>query len=87
VNGRSLKLFKLLKQNKMLGDISKLVRHAVDLPLLESKIRKLRSEIIDLEFKNKDLNDTLTLQNAQLLDLGHAIIKYQNTIGYEQQQQ
>jgi hypothetical protein len=51
VNGRSLKLFKLLKQNKMLGDISKLVRHAVDLPLLESKILKLRSEIIDLEFK------------------------------------
>jgi hypothetical protein len=84
-----LKLFKLLKQNKMLGEeyISKLVRHAVDLPLLESKIRKLRSEIIDLEFKKKDLNDTLTLQNAQLLDLGHAIIKYQNTIEYEQQQQ
>jgi hypothetical protein len=71
----------------MLGDISKLVRHAVDLPLLESKIRKLRSEIIDLEFKKKDLNDTLTLQNAQLLDLGYAIIKYQNTIEYEQQQQ
>jgi hypothetical protein len=73
----------------MLGEeyISKLVRHAVDLPLLESKVQKLRSEIIDLEFKKKGLNDTLTLQNAQLLDLGYAIIKYQNTIEYEQQQQ
>ena len=72
-------LFKLLKQNKMLGkkQISKLLGYAVDLPLLESKTRRLRSEIIDLEFKKKDLTDTLTLQNAQLLDLGQAITKYQ----------
>jgi hypothetical protein len=72
-------LFKLLKQNKMLGEkhISKLLEYVVDLPLLESKTRRLRSEIIDLEFKKKDLADTLTLQNAQLLDLGQAITEYQ----------
>ena len=36
------------------------------------------SEIIDLEFKKKELKDTLILQNAQLLDLGRAITKFQN---------
>jgi hypothetical protein len=81
-------LFKLLKQNKMLGkkQISKLLVYVVDLPLLESKTRRLRSEIIDLEFKKKDLADTLTLQNAQLLDLSQTIIRYQNAIDGKQLQ-
>jgi hypothetical protein len=72
----------------MLGEeyISKLVRHAVDLPLLESKVQKLRSEIIDLEFKKKGLNDTLTLQNAQLLDLGQTITNYQDVMDNTQQE-
>ena len=76
-----MKLFKLLKKDKMLSEkyLSKFLRYAAhDLPSLESKIRKLRSEIIDLEFKKKDLKDTLTLQNAQLLDLGQAIMNFQN---------
>jgi hypothetical protein len=77
-----MKLFKLLKQNKMLGEkhISKILRCTVDLPLVEIKIRRLRNEIINLEFKKKDLNSTITLQRAQLSDLGQAIIKYQNAI-------
>jgi hypothetical protein len=77
-----LKLYKLLKQNKMLGKkhISKLLEFAVDLPLMESKTRRLRSEIIDLEIKKKDLKDTLKLQNAQLLDLGKTITNFQNAI-------
>jgi hypothetical protein len=76
-------LFKLLKKNRMLGErnISQLLRYAChDLPTLENKIRQLRSDIIDLEYKKKDAEDTLRLWNAQLLDLGQAIMKYQNAI-------
>ena len=44
----------------MLGEkhISKLLRYAhQDLPSLENKIRNLTSEILDLGFKKKDLNE------------------------------
>lgn len=51
-----------------------------DLPLLEAKIRGLRSEIIDLEFRKRDLNNTIKLQSAQLFDLGQIIIRFQNAI-------
>lgn len=47
-------LFKLFKKNKMLSKphILKIFKYAGhDLPLLEAKIRGLRSEIIDLEFR------------------------------------
>jgi hypothetical protein len=78
-----LQLFNLLKKNKMLSEkyISQLLRYAChDLPTLENKIRQLRSDIIDLEYKKKDAKDTLRLWSAQLLDLGQAITKYQNAI-------
>jgi hypothetical protein len=83
-------LFKLLKENKMLSKqhILKILRYAGhELPLLESKIRKLTSDIIELEIKKKDLDNTIMLQRAQLSDLGQAIIRYQNAIEYKQQQQ
>lgn len=61
--------------------ILKFLRYAnYDLPSLENKLRKLRSEIIELEFKKKDSEDTLRLQSAQLLDLGQTIMRYQNAI-------
>jgi hypothetical protein len=51
--------------------ISKILKYAGhDLPSLESKIRKLTNEIIDLELMKKDLNNTIMLQRAQLSDLG-----------------
>ena len=81
-------LFKLLKKNKMLDKqhILKILRYTShDLPSLESKIRKLTSEIIDLEFKKKDLNNTIMLQCAQLSDLGQAITNYQNVIDRKKQ--
>jgi hypothetical protein len=55
-----IKLFNLLKRNKMLGDgyISKFLRYAnYDLPTLESKIQKLTGDVIELEWKKKDLNN------------------------------
>jgi hypothetical protein len=75
-----MKLFKLLKQNKMLGEkyILKLLKYAGhDLASLENKIRKLTSDVIDLELTKKDLKNTIMLQRAQLSDLGQAIIRYQ----------
>lgn len=78
-----LELFKQFKKNKMLDQkhISRILKYAGhDLPLLENKIRGLRSEIIDLEFRKKDLNNTIKLQSAQLSDLGQVITKSQNSI-------
>jgi hypothetical protein len=76
-------LYKLLKKNKMLSKqhILKILRYAGhDLPSLESKIRKLTSDVIELEFRKKELNNTIRLQNAQLSDLGQAIVRYQNVV-------
>ena len=76
-------MFKLFKKNKMLSKqyILKFHRYAGhNLPSLENKIRKLISDVIELECQKKDLNNTIRLQDAQLSDLGQAIIGYQNTI-------
>jgi hypothetical protein len=84
-----IKLFNLLKRNKMLGDgyILKFFRYAnYDLPTLETKIQNLTGEVIGLECKKKDLNNTITLWNAQLRDLGQTITQYQNAIEIKKQQ-
>jgi hypothetical protein len=84
-----IKLFNLLKRNKMLGDgyISKFLRYAnYDLPTLENKLQKLTGDVIELEWKKKDLNNTTTLWNAQLRDLGQTITQYQNAIEIKKQQ-
>jgi prefoldin subunit 5 len=83
------KLFNLLKRNKMLGEehISKFIKYADhDLPTLENKIQNLTGDVIDLEWKKKDLKDTITLWNAQLSDLGQTITQYQNAIDNKKQQ-
>jgi hypothetical protein len=84
-----IKLFNLLKRNKMLGEehISKFLRYANhDLPSLENKIQKLTGDVIDLEWKKKDLNNTISLWSAQLADLGRTIVQYQNAIDSKKQQ-
>jgi hypothetical protein len=83
------KLFNLLKRNKMLGDgyISKFLRYAnYDLPTLENKFQKLTGDVIELEWKKRDLNNTITLWNAQLRDLGQTIEQYQKAIEIKKQQ-
>lgn len=80
------KLFKILKKNKILNerDIYRILRYAGhDLPSLENKIRKLTSDVIELEYQKKDLNNTIMLQHAQLSDLGQDIIRCQNAIQYK----
>jgi hypothetical protein len=84
-----IKLFNLLKRNKMLGDgyISKFLRYAnYDLPSLEIKIQNLTGDVIELEWKKKDLNNTIILWNAQIADLGQTIVQYQNAIESKKQQ-
>jgi hypothetical protein len=84
-----LRLFQLMSQNKMLSeeDIVKLLRYAGhELPVLETKIQKLTGDVIDLEWKKKDLNNTITLWNAQLSDLGRTIVQYQKAIDSKKQQ-
>jgi hypothetical protein len=76
-------LFKLLKKNKMLSKqhILKILKYAGhDLPSLENKIQILTNDVIELELRKKDLNNTIMLQRAQLSDLGQDIIRYQNAI-------
>jgi len=85
----SFELFKLFKKNKMLNkpQILKILRYVGhDLPSLESKIRKLTSDVRDLELRKKDLNNTIMLQHSQLFDLGQAIIRYQSAIDSKKQQ-
>jgi hypothetical protein len=84
-----IKLFNLLKRNKMLGDgyITKFLRYAnYDLPTLENKIQNLTGDVIELEWKKKDLNNNITLWNAQLRDLGQTIEQYQKAIEIKKQQ-
>jgi hypothetical protein len=78
-----LKLFKILKKNKILNerDIYRILRYAGhDLPSLENKIRKLTSDVIELEYQKKDLTNSIRLQRAQLSDLGYTIVEFQNAI-------
>jgi hypothetical protein len=59
-----IKLFNLLKRNKLLGKerISKFLKYAEhDLPFLENKTQNLTSDVIDPKWKKKDLNNTITL--------------------------
>jgi prefoldin subunit 5 len=84
-----IKLFNLLKRNKMLGDgyITKFLRYTnYDLPTLENKIQSLTGDVIELELKKRDLNNTITLWKAQLSDLGQTITQYQNAIEIKKQQ-
>ncbi len=78
-----LKLFHVMKKNKLINqkDIQTVLRYAAfDIPTMESKIQKLTSDVIDLELRKKDLNNTIKLQSAQLSDLGQTIIRYQEAI-------
>jgi chromosome segregation ATPase len=73
----------------MLGDgyISKFIKYADhDLPSLENKFQRLTGDVIELEWKKRDLNNTITLWNAQLADLGQTITQYQIAIESKKQQ-
>ncbi len=58
-----LMLFNTLKKNKSINqkNIERLIRYAIyDLPLLENKLRRLSSDVIDTEWRRKELRDEVT---------------------------
>jgi transposase len=79
-----IKLFNLLKRNKMLDDgyISKFIRYADhDLPFLEDKIQKLTGDVIDLEWKKKQSQDIIEILNSSISQLRRSLNYYDMTIG------
>jgi uncharacterized coiled-coil protein SlyX len=84
-----LRLFHTMKKNKLINqkDIQTILRYtAHDLPSLENKFHKLSNDVIDLEIKKKELENTITLQNTQLIDLGQVITQNQNAIYIKKEQ-
>ena len=77
----SLQLFKILKDKRITKDkdIYDLIQYVkYDLPYLTDKIQRLTNDVVDLEYKKKELKAVLTLWNAQLSDLGQTITQYQS---------
>jgi hypothetical protein len=54
-----------------------------DLPSLENTIQNLTGDVIELEWR---VNNTITLWNAQLRDLGLTMEQYQKAIEIKKQQ-
>jgi hypothetical protein len=84
-----LRLFHTMKKNKLINqkDIQTMLRYtAHDLPSLENKFRNLSNDVIDLEIKKKELENTITLQNTRLIDLGQVINQYQDAIDNKKEQ-
>jgi hypothetical protein len=62
-------LFHTLKKNKSINqkNIERLLRYAVyDLPSLENRIRRLSNDVIDMEWRKKELRDEVAKLNSQL---------------------
>ena len=60
-----MKLYQLMKQNKIMNqkDIANVLKYAShDLPYLANEIQRLRDDVVDLEYKKRDLKDVLTLE-------------------------
>jgi predicted nucleic acid-binding Zn-ribbon protein len=73
----------------MLGEerISKFLRYIDhDLPELTNRIHRLTNDVIDLELKKRNLQDTVILWNAQLADLAQTITQYQIAIDSKKEQ-
>ena len=84
-----LRLFQMMKKNKLINqkDIQTMLRYTThDLPSLEYKFRNLSNDVIDLEIKKKELNNTIKLQNTQLIDLIEVGKQYQNSIDIKKEQ-
>lgn len=83
-----LKLVRILKQSKMLGEnqISKLIKYAGhDLPSLENKIQTLSNEVIDLQWKKKDCQNELATLGSVLSEQKKSSNTLQMAIEYKKQ--
>ena len=83
-----LRLFRLLKKNRMLSEqhILKILRNAGhDLPSLEDKIRRLTRDVIDLEWKKKQLKDDLVKLSSSKSQLEKLHKRYHMEIGLKKE--
>jgi hypothetical protein len=74
-----MKLFKLLKQNRMLNEkhILKFLRYAdEDLPTLEKKCQMLSSDVLELQFRKKKLGDEVATQCSSIPQLEKSLNWY-----------
>jgi hypothetical protein len=83
-----LKLFRLLKQSKMLGEdhISKFIRYAGhDLPSLENKFQSLSGDVIDFQWKKNQYQDELAILGSAISQQRHALNVIQTAIELKKQ--
>lgn len=74
-----VKLFKLLKQNKILGEkhVSKFLRYAeYDLPALENRCQQLSSSVLELQFRKKKLGEEVATQCSSITHLEKSLNWY-----------
>jgi chromosome segregation ATPase len=83
-----VKLFRILKKNKMLNKeyIIKLLKYAGhDLPTLENKIQTLTSRVMDLEWQKKRLGDELVNLSLSLFEQENLLKRYNKEIEEKKQ--
>ena len=74
-----MKLFKLLKQNRMLNEkhILKYLRYAEDdLPTLENRCQQLSSDVLELQSRKKRLGDEVATQCSSISKLEKSLNWY-----------
>ena len=78
-----MKLFKLLKQNRMLNEkqILKYLRYAEDdLPSLEKRCQQLSSDVLELQSRKKRLGDEVASQCSSISQLEKSLNWYKMEI-------
>jgi hypothetical protein len=81
-----MKLFRLLRQSKMLSEdhILRFIKYSGhDLPLLENKFQKLSGDVIDLQWKKRQYQDELAILGSAISQQRHSlnvIIDYKKQI-------
>ena len=83
-----MKLFKLLKQNRMLNEkhILKYLRYAeADLPSLEKRCQQLSNDVLELQFRKKKLGDEVATQCSSITQLEKSLNWYKMEIKQKKQ--
>lgn len=74
-----LRLFHIMKKNKLINqkDIQTVLRYAAfDIQSLESKIQRLTSDVVDLEWKKKQSRDEVAILNSSISQLKNLQRRY-----------
>jgi hypothetical protein len=83
-----LKIFHTLKKSKLINqkDMGRLLRYAAfDLPSMETKIHRLTSDVIDLEWKKKQSRDEVAILSSGISQLKKSLNWYKMEIEQKKQ--